>query len=172
MTICGGSYPASQGEHLLSHYIDVMRAPEIPGALHGEQIGVCALAMARLQDQILAADAPPRVQPTRIDHADVVRRFGAERGEACWRELAAKRLDAARAEALNARLAAGWDAIRARIAAVTLGRARMVEVLAAADAAIVPADLGWPQHLFDDALAHAREIRSRYTFLDLVGDLA
>lgn len=172
MTISGGSYPASQGEHLLSHYVDLMMPPDVPVALHGEQIGVCALAMARLQDRILAQGLPPVVRATALDRDDVVRHFGPERGEACWQELAPKRLDRQRADEVNARLAAGWDALRARIQAVTLGSARMTSVLAAAGAPIAPADLGWPQPLFDDALVHAREIRNRYTFLDFAADLA
>jgi glycerol-1-phosphate dehydrogenase [NAD(P)+] len=172
MTICGGSYPASQGEHLVSHYIDMMRSPEVPVALHGEQIGVCALAMARLQDRILALDTAPVLRPTPIDRDDVIRHFGPERGEACWRELEPKCIDRARADQLSARLAAGWDTLRARLAAVTLGHARMTEVLAAAGAPISPADLAWPDRLFADAMAHAREIRNRYTFLDFAGDLA
>ena len=166
MTISGGSYPASQGEHLLSHYIDMMGPPDLPAAFHGEQTGVCALAMARLQDRILAQDSPPVLQPTTVTRDDVIRHFGSERGEACWRELEPKRLDQRRADELNARLAAGWDAMRARLQAVTLGSARMTSVLAAAGAPLAPADLGWPEPLFDDALAHAREIRNRYTFLD------
>jgi len=170
MTISGGSYPASQGEHLLSHYIDMMGPPDLPTAFHGEQTGVCALAMARLQDRILAQEAPPVLQPTTVTRDDVVRHFGPERGEACWRELAPKRLDRQRADELNARLAAGWDALRARLQAVTLGSARMTAVLAAAGAPLRPADLGWSQPLFDDALAHAREIRNRYTFLDFAAD--
>jgi glycerol-1-phosphate dehydrogenase [NAD(P)+] len=172
MTVCGGSYPASQGEHLLSHYIDMMRSPEVPVALHGEQIGVCALAMARLQDRVLALDAPPVLRPTAVTHDDVVRHFGPERGEACWRELEPKRLDRVRTDELNARLAAGWDAMRARLRAVTLGAGAMTAVLAAAGAPTTPAALGWPDQLFDDAIAHAREIRNRYTFLDLASDLA
>jgi glycerol-1-phosphate dehydrogenase [NAD(P)+] len=167
MTVCGGSYPASQGEHLLSHYVDMMRSPDVPAALHGEQIGVCALAMARLQDRILALDAPPVVRPTAIRRDDVLRHFGSERGEACWQELQGKWIDARRAEALNARLAAGWDAMRARLAAVTLGGAAMTAALVSAGAPTTPEQLGWPRPLFDDALVHAREIRDRYTFLDL-----
>jgi glycerol-1-phosphate dehydrogenase [NAD(P)+] len=172
MTISGGSFPASQGEHLLSHYIDMMGPPGLPHTLHGEQTGVCALAMARLQDRLLAREAPPVLQPTAVTRDDVVRHFGPERGEACWQELEPKRLDRARADELNARLAAGWDAMRARIQGVTLGHARMAEVLAAAGAPRSPDELGWPAPLFDAALAHAREIRNRYTFLDFAADLA
>jgi glycerol-1-phosphate dehydrogenase [NAD(P)+] len=172
MTVAGGSYPASQGEHLLSHYIEMMRPPAQPAALHGEQIGVCALAMARLQDRILAREAPPAVRPTAVRRDDVLRRFGAERGEACWQELEAKSIDTARADELTARLAAAWPAIRDRIRGVTLGHARMAEVLAAAGAPTAPRDLGWADAQLDDAIAHAREIRNRYTFLDLALDIA
>jgi glycerol-1-phosphate dehydrogenase [NAD(P)+] len=171
MTICGGSYPASQGEHLVSHYIDMMRAPELAVALHGEQIGVCALATARLQDRLLALETPPVLRPTAIERDDVLRHFGPGRGEACWRELEPKRLDRARADELNARLATRWDAMRTRLAKVTLGHARMAGVLAAAGAPTAPSHLGWPAPLFADAMAHAREIRNRYTFLDFAGDL-
>jgi glycerol-1-phosphate dehydrogenase [NAD(P)+] len=171
MTIAGGSYPASQGEHLLSHYIDMTRPPEQPAALHGEQTGVCSLAMARLQDRMLAREAPPTVRPTAVRRDDVLRRFGAERGEACWQELDAKRIDAARADELTARLAATWPQIRDRIRGVTLGHARMAEVLVAAGAPAAPHDLGWPDAQLDDAIAHAREIRNRYTFLDFALDV-
>jgi glycerol-1-phosphate dehydrogenase [NAD(P)+] len=43
-------------------------------------------------------------------------------------------------------------------------------VLAAAGAPTEPGQLGWPPELFDDARWHAREIRNRYTFLDLAAD--
>jgi len=172
MTICGGSYPASQGEHLLSHYIEMLRPPEQVAALHGEQTGVCALAMAQLQDRMLARDAPPVVHPTAVDRDDVTRRFGAERGEACWQELTAKWIDRERAEQLTARLATEWSAIRARIAAVTLGHARIAAALSAAGAPTAPGQLGWSDAVLDDAIAHAREIRNRYTFLDFALDAA
>jgi glycerol-1-phosphate dehydrogenase [NAD(P)+] len=128
--------------------------------------------MARLQDRILALASPPVLQPTQVTRDDVIRHFGPERGESCWQEFAPKRLDRARADELNARLAAGWDDLRARIQAVTLGHARMTEVLAAAGAPLSPADLGWPAPLFDAAMRHARELRNRYTFLDFAADLA
>ena len=172
MTICGGSYPASQGEHLLSHYIEMMRPPELPAAFHGEQTAVCALAMADLQDQILAREAPPVVRPTQVRRDDVLRRFGPERGEACWHELDAKRIDAARADQLTDRLATAWPAIRDRILGITLGHARMAEVLTAAGAPTAPRDLGWPDAQLAEAIAHAREIRNRYTFLDFALDIA
>ncbi|MBA3541035.1 MAG: iron-containing alcohol dehydrogenase, partial [Deltaproteobacteria bacterium] len=119
MTICNGSYPASQGEHLISHYLDMMGAAAVP-ALHGEQIGVAAIAMARVQEQLLNLTAPPILHPSTTRRDDLVQHFGTGLGESCWCELEPKCLDRARADALNARLAERWDAIRTRIARVTL----------------------------------------------------
>jgi glycerol-1-phosphate dehydrogenase [NAD(P)+] len=170
MTICGGSFPASQGEHLLSHYIEMKRPEGMREALHGEQIGVCALAMARLQDRILALDTPPVIHPSTITRDDVLSHFGPLAGAPCWSELEPKLVDRHRAEELTARLAATWDMIRGRIAAVTHGAARMERVLADAGAPTSPETIGWPPSLLADALVHAREIRNRYTFLDFAAD--
>jgi glycerol-1-phosphate dehydrogenase [NAD(P)+] len=170
MTICGGSYPASQGEHLLAHYVEMM-APELRATLHGEQIGVCAVAMARLQDEVLARAEPPRLRASAITRDAVLAHFGPDRGAACWRELEPKLFDAARATALTARLELAWPQIRARLAAVTLGAPRIEAILRAAGAPTTPAEIGWSDELFTAALAHARAIRDRYTFLDLVADL-
>jgi glycerol-1-phosphate dehydrogenase [NAD(P)+] len=175
MTICGGSYPASQGEHLLAHAVAMLRRPDQPdlvGAFHGEEIGVCTLAMARLHDQVLARDRPPVLGPSRVRREDVIERFGAEAGEACWRELEPKLLDRARADELNARLARDWSTIRDRLAAVALGATRLRHVLIEAGAPTEIAALGWPPPLYDEARRHAREIRNRYTFLDLIADAA
>ena len=170
MTLCGGSYPASQGEHLISHYLEMMKPAQLAEAHHGEQIGVAAIAMAGFQDAVLARDAPPHLHPTRVTRDDVLAHFGPALGEACWRELAQKALDPARADALNARLATRWPEIRARLATVAAPPQRIAQILLAAGAPTTPADLRYPDALFATAIAHAREIRDRYTFLDLVGD--
>src|SRR5205085_11915785 len=72
MTLCGGSYPASQGEHLLAHYIAILHPHDPHGPLHGEEIGVCTLVMAAVQEEILAADRAPVLGPSRLRHADVI----------------------------------------------------------------------------------------------------
>jgi glycerol-1-phosphate dehydrogenase [NAD(P)+] len=168
MCLCGGSYPASQGEHLISHYIEMMGGPGLPASFHGEQIGVTTLTMARLQERLLGA--APVVRPTVVDAADLAAHFGAETGAACTRELAAKALSPAGADALNDRLARAWPAIRERIAAVRRSAVDLQRTLAAAGAPMRPADLGWPALFYRTAVLRARQIRSRYSFLDLAGD--
>jgi glycerol-1-phosphate dehydrogenase [NAD(P)+] len=169
MTICGGSYPASQGEHLISHYADMRGPAGAPESLHGEQIGMTTLTMAHLQEQVLAGP-PPRLGPTRLDEAAVVRHFGADLGRACWSELSAKRCDWNDADRLNARLVAGWEAWRRRLTGIVRPAAELENVLRRAGAPTRPETLGWSRSYYREAVTHARLIRSRYTFLDLAGD--
>ena len=168
MCLSGGSYPASQGEHLISHYVEMMGGGGSSESFHGEQIGVTTLTMARLQERVL--ETLPVVQPTVVDGADLVAHFGLDTGAACAREMAAKALSPAAAAALNDRLAGSWPAIRERLAAVRRPAAELRRVLEAAGAPTRPADLGWPTSFYRTAVMRARQIRSRYSFLDLAGD--
>jgi glycerol-1-phosphate dehydrogenase [NAD(P)+] len=169
MSICGGSYPASQGEHLISHYIDMMGDPGWPASFHGEHIAVTTLTMARLQERMLGAPAP-RLHPTSLDEAALQGHFGPELGASCWAAFSSKVLDAKRAAALSARLIADWPSIRAQIAALTRPAATIEAVLRAAGAPTRSEDIHVPAAFYRDAVRHAREIRDRYTFLDLAGD--
>jgi glycerol-1-phosphate dehydrogenase [NAD(P)+] len=168
MTICGGSYPASQGEHLISHYLDMLGG-DLPESLHGEQIAVTTLTMARLQEELLER-GPPRVRPTKLDEATFAARFGADLGALCWAAFAAKRLDAEAAARLEQRIAERWDCVVLALSAVTRRASELERVLVRAGAPRRPADLGWPADLYAKAVSHARFIRDRYTALDLAGD--
>ena len=46
----------------------------------------------------------------------------------------------------------------------------MRDVLQRAAAPMQPEDLGWPRQFYLTAVKQAREIRNRYTFLDLASD--
>jgi glycerol-1-phosphate dehydrogenase [NAD(P)+] len=167
--IHGNSQPASQGEHLISHYADMRGDPTWPASFHGEQIGVTTLTMARLQQAMLEGP-PPALVPDRNSEAGFVARFGEALGESCWAEFAQKRLDGSRTATLNQRIAERWERIRARIAEVIHPVALLEQALRRAGAPMKPQDIGWPEPFYRTALRHAREIRNRYTFLDLAAD--
>jgi glycerol-1-phosphate dehydrogenase [NAD(P)+] len=167
--IHGTSQPASQGEHLISHYADMLGDAAWPFSFHGEQIGVTTLSMARLQQAILEGPAP-ELAPDRNSEANFMARFGEALGKSCWAEFAQKRLDGARAAALNQRIAERWQRIRATIAGVIYPVELLERALKRAGAPMRPQDLGWPEPFYRTALRHAREIRNRYTFLDLAAD--
>jgi glycerol-1-phosphate dehydrogenase [NAD(P)+] len=170
MTIANGSFPASQGEHMLAHYAELVKPEDARDTFHGEQTGVTALVMAQLQGEILAHDKPPVMHATAIDHAGVLSHFGAAAGELCWAEFAPKRLDAAAAEARTALLAREWTAIRTRIEAIRVAGPVLRAALVAAGAPVSPNDLGWSPMDIAGAMRFARATRNRYTFLDLFGD--
>jgi glycerol-1-phosphate dehydrogenase [NAD(P)+] len=51
MRYCGSSMPASQGEHMIAHAMHSETLPNAP--LHGEEIAVTTLTIARLQEHML-----------------------------------------------------------------------------------------------------------------------
>ena len=169
MTICGGSYPASQGEHLISHYIDMLGDPAWVPSFHGEHIAVTALTMARLQEAMLAGEAPV-LSPTRLDEAALIRHFGPALGASCWAAFAKKAMDAPATAALNAKLKREWPEIRAALRQVMRPSAEMEAALKAAGAPTRPADIHIPEAFYRQAVLQAREIRDRYTFLDLAAE--
>ena len=169
MTLCGGSDPASQGEHLISHYADMMADPSWPKSFHGEQIGVTTLSMAGLQAGLLDGPAP-RIHASQVDEAALIDHFGPQLGRSCWQEFRQKRVDPRAASQLNHCLAERWDEIRQRIAAIHRPLQQLREILERAGAATGPEALGWPREFYGEAVRHAREIRNRYTFLDLAAD--
>jgi len=169
MTICGGSYPASQGEHLISHYIDMLGDPAWVPSFHGEHIAVTALTMARLQEAMLAGEAPV-LSPTRLDEAALIRHFGPELGASCWAAFARKAMDAPKMAALDAKLKREWPEIRAALRQVTRPSSEMEQALKAAGAPTKATDIHIPPAFYRQAVLHAREIRDRYTFLDLAAE--
>lgn len=171
MTLCDGSFPASQGEHLLAHYMEMTgnHADSSP-SLHGEQIGVATLAMARLQQHMLTASRPPALASTRLTESDLRARWGPDVGTALWQQIAVKHIDAAKADAVNHWLATRWDSLRDELLRFGPSADILRSVLHAAGAATEPGELGWRQDHFRNALRYAREIRDRFTFLDFAAD--
>ena len=171
MTLCGGSFPASQGEHPdLPHYLEMMRPPEIAEALHGAQVGVAAIFCAwrystrssKRDAVVVKPSAPSRLRAS----DDRAVRLGARR-----RVLARVQREALRSrDAQRARLAARWPAIRARISAIATSHAAINANLGAAGAPTTPAQHRDTTAQFEAAMFHGRELRDRYTFLDLAAD--
>jgi glycerol-1-phosphate dehydrogenase [NAD(P)+] len=166
--IVGHSQPASQGEHLISHYIDMFADESRPLIYHGEQVGVTTLSMVRLQERML--EETPVIWPDTETEAGFKARYGDELGASCWAEFQGKRIDSRKAEILNARLAERWHDMRERIAGVLLKSSYLTDVLTAAGADLTPESISLPRKFYDSALLHCREIRNRYTFIDLAAN--
>ncbi|QIG46550.1 sn-glycerol-1-phosphate dehydrogenase [Nordella sp. HKS 07] len=170
MTICGGSYPASQGEHLISHHVEMMPPQGWEPALHGEQIAVTTIVMAKLQDQLLARDRAPHLEASKLSAAALKSHFGDEVGAACWQDIQPKLADGAKLAGLNERLQAIWPGLKSEIELVRRPAAVIDKALAQVEAPRRYPAIGLPRAFFKNAILHAREIRNRYTFLDLAAD--
>ena len=177
LTLCGlgiafthVSNHGSMGEHQISHYVDCFAGERHPGTLHGQQVGVASLTMARLQQGILSRDAPPLVRPTVVDEADMARRMGPEIAAQCLAEYRKKALDEAGAEKLNARMRALWPDLRREAQAFMLPVAEMERLLREAGAATTAAELDLPVDIYREAIVHSREMRNRFSVLDIADD--
>lgn len=147
MRLAGGSHPASQGEHMIAHTMELLYGGT--PAYHGEQIGVTTLTMARLQERLLAEESII-LRPLREDHDPSFTKHSPEA-----REQATKRL------------AQDWDFIRTQIRASSLPASYLEEVLQRAGAPTTPEALGWKQEQYGNAIQQAAGMRDRFTFLDL-----
>jgi len=165
MTLCSGSYPASQGEHLIAHYID-MRGENLPETFHGEYIAVTTLTMARLQERMLTLPML-QLKPTMDTEASLIAKFGEEVGRACWAAFHPKAFTGQATDELNRKLAGEWLAIRDRLRAVHRTEAELKKALIAVGAPTTPDDVGLPLPFYSEAVTNARLIRDRFTMLDL-----
>lgn len=166
MTLAGGSYPASQGEHLIAHTMEMKHGDRLPETLHGEQIGVTTLTMAKIQQELLARPLP---LPARPRWDDVLAGYlGTARAQRIGKTTQKKYRLYGHYDTLAAKLAAEDTHIRDALRQVALPEARLREVLQKAGAPTIPADLHWNDRDYDIAVSHARFTRDRFTFLDLL----
>lgn len=170
VSFTGVSNHGSMGEHQISHYIDCFAGDRHPGTLHGTQVGVATLTLARLQQRMLASNAPPQIRPTVIDEADMARRMGPAVAAQCAAELRAKAFDERGAAAFNERLADLWPTLREECRAFMIDEPEMRRMLAASGGPTTAAELGVPLDFWREAVVHCREMRNRFSFLDIAAD--
>lgn len=165
MTLVGTSAPASGGEHLLSHTLDMIS--DVQGRshdLHGRQVGVGTIFSAALYERLLALDGPAFTSlPPTVD-AGYWRRPGLI--AAVNDQYHAKQVNV---EAVRQRLAPlpAWDALRASLATVARPPGVVRDWLRRAGGAVTAEDIGCSRTVLREALLHMHEIRKRFTVVDL-----
>jgi glycerol-1-phosphate dehydrogenase [NAD(P)+] len=170
VSFTGVSNHGSMGEHQISHYIDCFAGARHGGTLHGQQVGVAVLTLARLQHHMLASETPPVVRATEIDEADMTRRMGAEVAQGCLAEFRKKALDVDGARAFNARLEKLWPELRRECMAFALPVEEMERLLRASGGPTTARELGLGVDFYREAVVHCREMRNRFSFLDIAAD--
>jgi glycerol-1-phosphate dehydrogenase [NAD(P)+] len=164
------SHHGSMGEHQISHWLDMFAGADHPGTVHGQQVGVASLVMARLQHKILSMQTPPRVSATVVDEAAMRRRYPGELGDLCIAEMKKTAMDEAQAEAFNAQLEALWPSLRPELMRFAMPVSVMESALRAAGGPATGEELGVPRAVWHDAIRYSREIRGRWSFVNLAAD--
>ena len=179
MKLAGSSSPASGGEHLISHFWDMTADEEgrVEG-WHGAQVGVTTIVTSTLYERL------SEVRPEELDVGEIVARRPSDdevragiaarhgrRAQEVEAELFSKRLSAQEHRAQLERIVEAWDEIWAGLAPILRPPSRIRGILTSAGAPTTVTALGLtPDHL-RRAYRAAREIRGRFTVLDLAAEL-
>ncbi|MEE3258799.1 MAG: iron-containing alcohol dehydrogenase, partial [Candidatus Latescibacterota bacterium] len=189
MNVAGSSAPASGGEHLISHYLDMTHhalgashgdaAPAVPpNDLHGCQVGVATLATAALYEKLLAFDPATidlealvaRHPPWNEYQASVRQRFG-PLAEAVLPHAQAGYPTGAKLRIRLTRLQAEWDNLQSELRSTLRGVAAIRSELVAAQCPTTFREIGVTPERAQRAISHSKDIRSRYTILHLAAEL-
>ncbi len=165
MTVVGTSAPASGGEHLLSHTLDM--ASDVQGRphdLHGRQVGVGTIFSAALYERLLALENPtPGALPNTVD-PDYWRAPALV--TAVKQQYEAKR-PAVSAVARKMATEHTWDQLRARLLTESTPPAIVRDWLRRAGGATTAEEIACSRNALRDAALHMHEIRKRFTVVDL-----
>ena len=165
MTLVGTSAPASGGEHLLSHTLDMVSDVRgRPHDLHGRQVGIGTIFSAALYERLLKLENPPTgLLP---DAVDVDYWEAPALVSAVQQQYKAKQ---PAVQAVGRRLATGdaWNRLRTRLAEAAKSPATVRSWLKSAGGAVTPADIGCTRQALRAAALHMHEMRKRFTVVDL-----
>jgi glycerol-1-phosphate dehydrogenase [NAD(P)+] len=168
MTIAGGSYPASQGEHMIAHTYNML-SPHIEEnidgklpILHGEEIAITSLHMAKVQENFLYKK--PKLSNA-IFPEEKMQSLFSEKLTGEFRAEFAKKNERCKNVEMTA---ANWENIAEKIAKISIPPQQLTAILQKAKAPILPKDIGWCENNLEIACEIARFTRDRFTFLDFV----
>lgn len=170
IAVVGMSHPGSMGEHQISHWIDSFAGDRHPGTVHGQQVGVASVTMARLQARLLAREEAPQLKPWQPDEAAIRARYPDAAVDACLKASRAKAMDADQTAAFNAKLRDLWPSLRGTLTPMLLDADDMARHLHNAGGGATYEEIGLDRDLYVEALWRCREMRDRYSLLDLAAD--
>lgn len=167
ISVTGVSNHGSMGEHQISHYIDCFAKDKHPGTLHGQQVAVATLTMARLQSHFLSSDKAPEINPTRIDLDGMIERMGEDIARQCHQEILKKSMDAKATDAFNVRLESLWPELRQQCLDMSVPVETIMARLKTSGGPATAREMGLPVDFYREAVSHAHEMRNRFSFADI-----
>ena len=180
MVIAGSSAPASGGEHLISHYLDMKAAIyDLPNDFHGTQVGVGTVYTLGLWEKILALD-PDAIdidaciakQPSDEDvHAWIDEDWGEKVAPEVHQQWAEKRQSPDELRRFLERFQSMLPQLKDELPIDLFPAATVAKAIEESGGPTQPEGLTAPLEEYHIALKRARYIRNRFTVLDLAADL-
>lgn len=178
MSLYGNSRPASGCEHHMSHYWEMVfeQAGKRP-VPHGTQVGVGTVLILKLVEKLRKADVnfdAARVAAKSYDQADWEDAIHAAYGPAADGVIALE--DKAKKNETNARLVridtieSHWDKIVTLLAGLPSSE-EIMGILRTLNSPCLPSEIGVDDELLKQTFLYCKEVRARYTILQMVWDM-
>lgn len=180
MDFSENSRPASGAEHHQSHYWEMQFLFDgIPAVLHGTKVGIGTVLMLELYNNLAEMEKPNFA----VIREKIPSRLSGKEWEKemfrCYRDGAEGIIDLEKKsrkndpEGLLKRLTVieeKWDEIQT-LARTAPKASEIYHILEKMEAAKVPADVGIPREYVRDSIRYGKELRDRYTVLQLMWDI-
>ncbi|MGI5963832.1 MAG: sn-glycerol-1-phosphate dehydrogenase [Lawsonibacter sp.] len=179
MSMVGNSRPASGCEHHISHYWEMLfeqqgRRP-VP---HGLQVGVGTILILKLVEAFCSEGRPDFARARQ--HADnynpeewekeIRRAYGPAAPGILAMEADAKKNDARGCRKRIDAMEAHWEEIAALLKQLPKSQT-VIQLMQELQAPYLPGQIGVDRELLRDTLCYCKEVRARYTILQLLWDL-
>ncbi len=170
MALAGNSAPASGGEHLISHYLDMTaytnnRSPE----LHGLQVALGSLLTCTLYEEIrkLNPNSFKVVQMDSEQKKSVHGKLWPILEEEAKKQILSPKAGTKRLQIIKE----NWETIWKELDSYLCSSAELKKHLRAANVPCTPEHYNIPRDLMRTALVHAADIRDRYSVLHFARDI-
>lgn len=180
MIVAGSSAPASGGEHLISHYIDMKHALHSCGHdLHGTQVGVATVYALGLWEKVLALD-PADIDADALAAAhrsqeeireSIFADWGEAVGQEVWAQWCEKALSQDALAAEIRLIAQKLPSLRSKLAQDLVPAAKVAACIEACGGPSTADGLDAPLEEFERGCRYSRYLRNRFTILDLAAEL-
>lgn len=166
MYLCKGSYPASQSEHLIAHFLDMKYPKLLEDKLHGNQIALTTFTVIKIQEEFLKVKYLKLRSYSDIDLSKISKIFDGNTliAQECWEEFQKKRevFTENKLQIANKNL----DKIKVELKDILSSKDHIMRLYKMFDLAYNPDDFNISKEIYEEALSKAYLIRNRLTILD------
>lgn len=172
MVIAGNSSPASGGEHLVSHLLDMIayKKGRETFSYHGLQVGLGVIVSAAVYEKLRLLsnrDVAKRLRQTEVDYNQALAFYG-RNGLDITEEFKKKM---SLIKKFRNDLPLLWNRMKKESFALTYSSGKIKKVLKEAKCPLTFAEIGVDKKLAFQAIMYSRFIRSRLTILDVADEL-